>query len=453
MSGAEPLSRGLVRAVLALRAEDLPDAVRKAARRSILDTLLVAWAGAGVGLAPSAAALTALVRGQGGRAEASVWGGGPRLPMPAAAFLNALHASLLDYDSLNGAVHADAVVLPAAWAVAEARGASGVELLTAYVVGAEVTARLARAAPERGRGWSRTPLYGVFGAATAAGLLLGLDADGLTRAFGHALGRAAGTQQGHVEQALSKHLQPAFAARDGLFAAQLAAAGVGAPALVLEGPFGLGALYEPLDGSALLDGFGRHFAFLDTGLKGDPVCAGSLVAMDACRALLARHALSGEEVVGVEAVVSPLAGRLVGGGFNPEGDPAVTAQFSLRYALATLIRRGGFGLADLRPEAVRDPRVAPLADAMVIRVDPAFAGLAPAEVRLLIADGRRLVERREHWPGSAAAPLDRAALRRKHEGCAAAGPEPRPAGWLDRVERAVAGLERAPGLNGFWPQE
>lgn len=444
----EPLSGALARAAAALRYEDLPDAVVEAARRSILDTLLVAWAGSAV---PGAAAVAGLVRGQGGAAEASVWGQGGRLPMPAAAFLNTLHASVLDYDSLNGGVHADAVALPAAWAVAEARRADGRALLTALVAGAEVTARLAGAAPAANRGWSRSAVHGVFGATAAAGLLLGLDAGALAGAFGVALSRAAGTQQGNVEQAMTKHVQPAFAARDGVFAALLAEAGVGAPSRALDGRFGLGALYEPLDGDALLDGFGQRFRFLDTGLKGYPVCACSHAAMEACRSLLIRHDLWASDIAGVEVTVSPFMERLVGGAFAPGRDPMVTAQFSLRYALAVLILRRRFDLGDLRPEAVADARIAPLADAVVLRVDAQAGELAPAEIRLRTIDGRLLTERREHWPGGPAAPLEPSALWDKHRQCADAGPTPVPAGWLDRLTGAVERIAMVADMNDFWP--
>ena len=68
----------------------------------------------------------------------------------------------------------------------------------------------------------------VFGAAAAAGKLLGLDADGIANALGLALSRAGGTQQALLEKSLAKRAQSGFAAEAGVFAAQLAAAGLSA---------------------------------------------------------------------------------------------------------------------------------------------------------------------------------------------------------------------------------
>jgi len=76
--------------------------------------------------------------------------------------------------------------------------------------------------------------------------------------------QAAGTQQANVEQTLAKRLQPALAARAGVFAAQLAQAGATAPIWVVEGKFGLRALYQPADDTRILEGWGSTWQLLDT---------------------------------------------------------------------------------------------------------------------------------------------------------------------------------------------
>lgn len=177
----------------------------------MLDTLACAWAGRD---APGAPEAHGLVAADGGTPEATVWGYGGKLPAASAAFLNSLFGAALDYDAVN-TVHADVCVLPAALAVAERQRASGKEFLAAYALGADLASRLGGSITGQHRGWFTTSIYGVFGATAAAARLLRLDEATIAHAFGIALSQASGTQQANIEQALTKRLQSAFAARAG----------------------------------------------------------------------------------------------------------------------------------------------------------------------------------------------------------------------------------------------
>lgn len=380
------LTADLARWAAKLRYEDLPPDVVAHAKRAIADTILVAHAAAGL---PDVQAVRAQLVEEGGRSTSRAWLSDDRLTAQQAAFLNALAASALDYDGLNNGVHADVVSLPAAFAVAESQQSGGRELLTAFVVGSEIIARLRDATIGISRGWSYNSALGVFGAAAAAAKLLALDEAGIAHAMGIALAQAAGTQQANVEQVLLKRMQTAFAARAGVFSALLAQSGIDGPALALEGPFGFAALYQPLDEAAVLDGLGNDYRVLNTVFKKFPVCACSHPAIAAMLGLVTQNNILPDEVTGIELTITPFMKRLVGGDFEPAANPQVTAQFSVRYNIASILARRHLGIAEIQPDAVLDPRVGALASAIRLRVDPnRQGGYGPVSIGIDTARGR-----------------------------------------------------------------
>src|SRR5581483_5522058 len=110
-------------------------------------------------------------------------------------------------------VHGDAVVTPAALALAEHQAVSGRHLLTALVVANDIVCRLARSAASDHRGWYYTSIFGIIGAAAAAARLLGLGVDATRNALGLAVTHAAGTQQPAVEHTLAMRFQAGHASR------------------------------------------------------------------------------------------------------------------------------------------------------------------------------------------------------------------------------------------------
>ncbi len=152
-----------------------------------------------------------------------------RLPAPQAAMLNASMAHALDFDDTldhGGSIHPGASVLAASLAVSDMLGGvSGERLLLAIALGLDVSCRVALASTVD-RGWHRTAAMGVFGAAAAAGKLLGLNVEQMVNALGIAFSQAAGNRQCIVDGALTKRLQAGQAASSGVLAAILASRGL-----------------------------------------------------------------------------------------------------------------------------------------------------------------------------------------------------------------------------------
>lgn len=128
-----------------MRFEDLPDHVVAQSKRLLLDTLAVAWAGSGAeGVEP----VRQFVIDQGGRPDSQIWGSDRRVPSPAAAWLNGLCASALDFDSVHdeATMHPDIVTVPALLALADCTPMSGRDFIAAHVAGNEMLVRLGLAA-------------------------------------------------------------------------------------------------------------------------------------------------------------------------------------------------------------------------------------------------------------------------------------------------------------------
>ena len=174
-----------------------------------------------------------------GQGNSTLIGRGEKGTLLSAALYNGMiaHAEELDdsHRYVSG-LHLSAVVIPAALAVAEERGLSGKEFITAVVCGYEAAARICRCIEQghRTRGFHSTGTVGPFGACAAAGTALGLDAEQMVQAIGIAGSMGAGLFAFLDDGATVKHLHTGRASLDGLLAALMAQAGLTGPRAVLE---------------------------------------------------------------------------------------------------------------------------------------------------------------------------------------------------------------------------
>ncbi len=424
------LAQALAGHLVSLRHEALPPVALDAAKRVMLDTLAVAWAGTD---AEGAAAALATVREQGGTPQATVWGHGDRLPVLSSAFANGVFAAALDFDSHYLGVHSDGVVLPAALAVAERDAVNGRDFLTALAAANDVVCRLGRSARGAHRGWYYTTIFGIVGAAAATAKLLNLDADATCNALGLAVSQASGTQQPAVEHTLTMRFQAAFASRSGVLAGLLAAKGVTAPRHAFDGNFGFFALYQPGDSDSVVADLGRTFLNAKTAFKKYPCCACSHAAIEAARKLIADHPLAAESIKRVIVLISPDMDRLVGIRPIPGADPQVAAQFSVQYAVACALLTGGFSVGHLQRANILDGTLRSFMERVTVRVDPSLTGkFAPAEVVVIPLRGATLRCRIDTMPGTPDAPIDDDAFSAKLDDCFGSGAMP-----LDPARRRV----------------
>src|SRR5580698_2963358 len=187
MSPAEAnhVTQTLAHALVAAKFEDLPEAIRDEAARSLLN-----WVGVAVGGSRHEAVEIALatVAPFAGPAQAGVLGRKERLDIMNVVLLNGISSHVFDFDDtdLTTAVHPSAPVAPVLLALAETRAVSGAEFVNAMVLGIEAECRVARAVTPAMQdvGWHATGSVGGFGAAVAAGKILGLDQQRMCHAIG-----------------------------------------------------------------------------------------------------------------------------------------------------------------------------------------------------------------------------------------------------------------------------
>jgi 2-methylcitrate dehydratase PrpD len=409
-------SRAIAAHVSGVATAAIPKAALAAARAALSDTLAVGLAGAD---AAGGEIVLDLARQDSGRSESTVWHTGDKLCAGGATLVNSFHAGALDYDSLHPAalVHPAICTVPAALAVGERTRASGSEVVASIAIADDLMCRMGLAHGSN-RGWYFTALYGGMAAAIAASRLMRLDARRVENALGLAFIAASGTQIGMVERTLAKRLQTAQAAAVGVRAALLAERGYDGPAAIFDGPFGFYSMYEPGDPEILLRELGERYLNDEVVFKQYPNCGCSHAVLDGIIDLVTAEDLTPDDVEAVEVVISPYMHRLVGAPFDPTGNPEVTAQFSVQYAVAVAILLRRFTLAELAPELVRDVHIHAIARRVEVTVDPRNeGGVAPAEVRVRRRDGTMVHKRVSHLRGSVDDPLRANDLENKALGC------------------------------------
>ncbi len=412
-----------------LALDAVPHAVALRAKHLALDALGCALAARAEPFAQRMAASVAKLAGVGPR---RVIGMPHRLPLRDAALVNGMLMHGLDYDDTHaaGVIHLTVSTFPTALAAGAHAGASGAELLAAYIAGMEAGARVAAAAKGgfHQAGFHPTAVVGTFATSLVAGRLMGLTRERLVAAQGIALSFAAGSLQFLEDGSWTKRIHPGWAAACGLTAAALAADDIPAPRAAYEGRFGLyrshmaPAQLADCDFSLATDALGRVWELENVAVKPFPACHLLHGCADAAIALH-REGIDSDDVRSVRArvpagaipvVCEPRAAKR-----RPKTD--YEAKFSLPYAVASGLARGRLGLAELAPEALAEPRIQSLMDKVDYAVDAHadFPRYYSGEVEVTLHDGRTRSHRVEVNRGNPERPLANAQIEAKYfENCA-----------------------------------
>ena len=376
--------------------ESLPSRVQERARLHALDALGLALASHTQDYAaPALAGITAVA----GPGECTLIGDERRLAPRDAALANGLLIHGLDYDDTHMAsiVHPSVVGLPAALAIGEQLNSSWTDVLAAYAIGVEAAIRIGAAV--RGgfhhAGFHATGIVSHFGAALAAGKLLGLNESQLVAAQGIAASTASGVQVFLEEGAWSKRLHPGWGALAGITAAHLARCGFVAPTRPYEGKFGL--FESHLHGThpapeKIIEGLGEQWHLPDTAIKPYPVCHFIHGCLDAALELHGTFPMGD-----VAQVIAWLAKDTLPIVAEPaeakqRACTEYEAKFSAQFVVAKALQYGRFGLAELTPAALSDTATKDLAAKVICRADPEtqFPTYFSGGVTVVLKDGRKL---------------------------------------------------------------
>jgi 2-methylcitrate dehydratase PrpD len=409
-------TRTLARFVVEHDPSRLPHAVRHEAARSILN-----WLGCALGASRHETverALAALFPFSGPR-EATVLGRSDRLDIMLAALVNGISSHTFDFDDthLKTVIHPSGPVASAILALAERQPVSGAAFLHAFVLGVEVECRIGNSVyPEHyDVGWHITGTAGVFGAAAAAGKLLGLSEQQMVWALGIAATQSSGVRE--MFGTMCKPFHPGNAARNGLLAALLAQRNFTSSEQAIEAKRGfanvLSTRFRPEEIEQRL---GETWELSLNTYK--PFACGIVIhpVIDACIQLRAKHGFDIGDVEAVEAKVHPLVLELTG---KKTPQAGLEGKFSVYHSAAVALIQGAAGEAEYSDACVRDPHVVALRDRVRAEVDRAFRE-DQARVTIRLTGGKIVETFVEHAIGSVARPMSDADLEAKFRGLAGA---------------------------------
>jgi 2-methylcitrate dehydratase PrpD len=398
---AQGVTRTLARYIVGARYEDLPANVRKEGTRTLLNWIGVAVGGSHHETVDRAVAALAPFSGP---AQASLLGRRERFDIMNAAFLNGVSSHVFDFDDthLKTIIHPAGPVASAIVALSEYHPVSGKDFLNALVLGVETECRIGNAVYPNHYdiGWHITGTAGVFGAAAAAGKLLGLSEQQMVWALGLAASQPVGLRESFGS--MNKSFNPGRAASNGLFAALLASKNYTSSEGMIEAKRGwANTISTKQDYSQITEGLGQRYEAALNTYK--PFACGIVIhpAIDAAIQLRNENRLTADQIARIDLKVHPLVLELTG---KKTPQIGLEGKFSVYHSVAVAIIEGAAGEKQYSDRAVRDPQVIALRDRVNAVVDPS---VKPEQVDMTITlkDGRTLHKHIEHAIGSVEVPM------------------------------------------------
>ena len=370
------LERAMIDYAADLRFDELSPSVLHHAKRRVIDTVAGALAAHSSRPARIACALAPEV--SKGR-TARVFGSLVRTSPEMAAFANGVMLRFLDINDTHRTVDGShpSDNLSGVLAVAEDLGANGRDFLLALTISYEIQCRFVDSVPFNDNGWDQ-PVPGVMACALACGRLLGLDREALRHALALAVIPNLCTYQTRAgELSMWKGCAAANGARQGVFAASLAALGMTGPDQAFDGVFGLWnqTLGRPFEVKPFARS-GEVFAVTQTNIKKFPV-------RDSCQlpvetALKLRDEVSAGDIASLRIVTYRSAHK--GAVADPElwrPRTRETADHSMPVSIALALIDGDITGESFDRERFLDEDVLDLIDRTEVVVSDEFSARTP----------------------------------------------------------------------------
>src|ERR1700722_14004170 len=436
------IAEALAERIASVQYDALPEGALHWARVAILDTVGCTLAGADEPCARIVARVTAAP------GPCLVFGSAQRVAPLDAALINGTAAHAHDFDDCSNTLggHPSAPILPALFALAETRTVDGRAFVAAYVAGWEAETRIARGINfyHYEKGWHPTATIGVFGAAAACSHLLGLAPDATSKALALAASFSSGIKANFGT--MTKPLHVGHCARNGLFAALLAAKDFTANAGAFEHSQGFLDVFNgpgTYDVARMLEGWGAPFDIVTPGIavKQYPCCGSTHPALDVMLDLVLAHDLRPDQVARIDCWTHA---RRLEHTNRPDPDSGLAAKFSVQYCVARALTDRTIRIEHFEGEAFNAPAGCEIlppvyAPAYTDVQFPADNHLG-AEVKVTTHDGKVVSGRIDEALGRTSAnPLPTAGLREKFaNGIARVLPASRATVLADTIERLQA---------------
>jgi len=391
------------------RWRDIPQSLRKEAKRSILNHI-----GCALGSCRDEVVERALVVADrfSGPRVATVVGRPERLDILGAASINAMSSNVLNFDDTHvpTVIHPSASVVPPLLAWSEHRRVSGPELLHAFILGAEASCRIGRSVSpwHYSHGFHITSTCGVFGSAAAIGKMLGLTAQQMTWALGNAASQSCGLVESLPDMARS--IAVGNSARNGIVAALLAEQNFTGGERAIEGTFGFARVTgQQADLSKITSGLGQSWELPLNAYKPYPTGVVLHPVIDACLELRSEHAISPGDIEHIAVRGNPLLRERAD---RPAPRGSGEASVSLHHCCAVAFIHGAAGVRQFTDEAVVQPAVLALR-AKVAMTEDAAVGIEEAYVTVRTRSGASFEKHFPHLRGGLQCPMSDAELETK----------------------------------------
>jgi 2-methylcitrate dehydratase PrpD len=359
--------------VAGLESGDVPASVLERAKYLLLDGIGCALIGAGL---PWSRIATDAVLALDGDGDAVVIGTGRTSSAPASAVLNGTFIQGFELDDFHpvAPLHSCSLLIPALLSTASVlpTPTSGADLLVAAVIGFEVGPRVGytlHGAQMLDRGWHSGSVFGTHSAAMGSGKLRGLPPARLEDALGLAGTQSAGLMAAQYE-AMSKRMHHGLAARNGFYAAGLAAAGYTGIKRVFEREYGgflsvFGEGHDP-DASQLTGQLGERWETGVIMVKSYAAMGGLHGAIDAARRI--RPSITPEDISRIDITVGETVYKH--GWWQPERPlTPIGAQMNIGYATAAALLDGNVLPEQFTPQRLDSDDVWRLIDATEVHLD------------------------------------------------------------------------------------
>jgi len=372
-----------------LRFSDLPGTVVHQCRRTIVDTF-----GCALGAMDAEPARIArdMAMRVGMPSGARIIGTDHRTLPELAAFANGVMVRYLDSnDAYPGGGGHPSDTIPAILAVADANGADGQTVVAAIALAYEVYYALWAATSLRDKGMDNV-FYTTVAGAVGAAKVLGLDRDRIAETVSLAVipnVSLDATRYGNMS--MWKGCAGGNGARNGVFAALLAAAGMTGP----EKPFSGGHGLEALTGRFTLQPFAEGqlpFRITETTLKCFDSEGHSLSPITT--ALKLSRQIAVDDIQAVTVYTYRFAWDVIGR--EPEKWRPTTresADHSMPYVVAAALIDGSFGDEVFSPKRLQDPRIRELMDRIAVKEDPEltrqFPDRLPCRIEIVSRSGEQ----------------------------------------------------------------
>jgi 2-methylcitrate dehydratase PrpD len=371
-----PYTRALAEYISRSAFTDLPAPLVEHTKLLVLDTIGVGVYGASL---PWSERLRATAQAMEAPGRVSVWCTPLQFSAPTAAMINATAVHAFELDDIGPGGHNGSVTLSSALAMAEHKGGlSGAELINAVVTGIETAARVNNCVgriPHEGLGFHNPGLMGTFASVASASRALGLDADDVVHALGHAGQQAASLMFTH-HGGMGKRLLAGQAARAGTFGALLAANGFTNAANVFEAEYGgfcaahTGNREPPAyDLTQLTKDLGRTYHSAKVRFKMWAARVPNHGSLEGIRQLRKKHPIPAEQVKQVRIRLGRGYLQNVGWAYTPT--TITSAQLNLYYVTAIMLLENDVFTEQFTEEKIRDPRVLELIKRISITHDAA----------------------------------------------------------------------------------